>query len=251
MNTKLTERFVSLLKELPEEELLLKAKAEKQKKQWFLARQTNEVAADCFYAKSLERDDPIADWEQDKETKIIRELIWQIVVFYDALWNLIEISFKDIREQCEALNLSFPFDTDFGLFSSIVKVQENSHYAKCLEPSFKLSVGEGEKTSKLLRQKLWGGLSEEDEQKLKQLTKEWVDNFWFLITYGICLPKKKTHPAIANKLIELEQTITPLADLYLKICSESRKGRIPYKVPSVWWIDGEVKKGQRHGGKHS
>lgn len=244
------EKIPIFLASLPRERLKKLAKTEDLLEFWHQLREHNQTVGICLRARFSGGDDPIADWKKDKLGKLCHNFIWSNVDAFQALWSLIQMGTETVKEQYEKSGNRFPLDGAYDLFLQIVGTGRDNEFRSALRYQ-KVSTTQSAELWKLIRKTAWGTLNTKEIEKVKQLTKSELKNFWLEFTFGICQIKSKSDTQIANKLTDYRIQVGRLADAHHALISNSQKGRIPLKLPSHEWHDGEKRYAQRYGGTYS
>ncbi|HEY9615103.1 hypothetical protein [Allocoleopsis sp.] len=244
------EKIPIFLASLPHQRLKKLAKTEDLLEFWRQLREHNEVVGACLRARFSGGDDPIADWKKDKLGELCHNFIWSNVDAFQALWNLIQMSTGAVKKEFEKTGSDFPLNGAYDLFLQIVGTGRDNEFESALHYQ-KISTQETAELWKLIRKAAWGTLNTKEIEKVKQLTKFELKNFWLEFTFGVCKVKSKSDTQIANKLADYRREVGRLADAHHALISNSQKGRVPLKLPSYEWHNGQKKYAKRYGGTYS
>ena len=202
---------------------------------WEELREHNQVIGACLRARFSGGNDPIADWRDDKLGKLFHDFIWNNVDVFQALWNLTQMSYKAVKEEYEKIsNVTFPLNDAYDLFLQIVGTGRDNEFRSALHHQ-KVSTAESAELWKLILKASWSKLETKEAERLNQLTKFEPKNFYIEFTFHVCRMKSKTDSQIAKKLTEYRTQISSLAEAHGALISNTRKGRIPLKLPSYEW----------------
>lgn len=209
-----------------------------------------KVVAACLNARFKGFDDPIEHWTKNKDGKLLHDFIWYCVDEHEALWQLVQISFKYIKNELEFYSdLNSSFDA-FSLFLKIVATEADNEIMPAIYYQ-NVSVPKASEMWFLIRKATWSEFSSQERKDLRHLTNQVPENQWFKIVYNICRKYSKQDSLVADKLKDYRRAVSRVADTTDGIISRVQKGRASFKLPSYEWHNQERRIGNRHGGGYS
>lgn len=126
--------IISGLKEIPDKSLLDMASTDDQRKFWYDMQARMTLISWCWAAMVEMRDDPLEKAVQFKiMDQIQHDIIWSFTYKYWALWSLVQISVKFIKQQAKRSTVSFPFGSSLELFLHLVEADVEASWAECLQ----------------------------------------------------------------------------------------------------------------------
>lgn len=235
------EEIELVLKLLPSVFYLTKFKKAKQLMHWVNQQVLSRYIALCWKAIHEGRNNPLHPLLKAKKiSKHTYNTAWLVAKFYEALWELIQVSFEDIQPHLETYGFpDYPYDSAVDLFSSVVSATVNQGFAACLLPYSKVSrlavVKEYRTAAKAFKGELSLGARKLVIKKYSKST-----TYYTKLIEVIHQVKGDNDPIINVNLATFYVSVLHLGDYIAKSCSND---------PSFTWINGDMIHAQK-GGKY-
>lgn len=188
------------------------------------------------------------------------EYIWALVDVYQALFNLIQIAWEDIKAELSFLSDDCP-NSETDLLFKILGEHYDVKFKKCIN-GYTLTVTNVETAAKLTRSAVWkkqfdpnwlGEVEFSDKERLDAGLKERSKQFvWFPLILPICRESAKRDSSVKEQLRKLYQELSYFADKWAKAIHKSRHEQDPLqRFHSVRWENQILHIGCRGGGYRS
>ncbi|MDB9513193.1 hypothetical protein PN499_18525 [Kamptonema animale CS-326] len=238
------EQIAQLIASLPSDDLLQQAKTPAQIEEWYKARKTQLLLAECWRAKGLIKNYyPIEEALEKKEISQRKaKLINQQVNEYKARWELCQVAEKYVRKLHTDLQKlmgyvdhfpkpfvhpwykffyqislkQYPFQSAYDLFAETLKEDVNGSFSVCLEPYYEVPMKKWKQVAKqyteILEQSELDGfypkLRNAEEQKLKRnLVWDKVGFSWIGMVMLVCQSEAKNDSQLRKKLLAYNDSL--------------------------------------------
>jgi hypothetical protein len=237
-NRKLVKRIEKLLFELPSVELLALIETEAQAREIHRIHTNYTYVSKCWRAFHSGEDDPLEQLlAQGHINKNQYSLIWDICFFHNHIWELILLTFSEIRETAKELEIEFPFSKGVELFTEVITVHANNQCSPCLSPYKEISHSNLKKARESSRQAIKDGrLPPGKQSKLDSIVKNEYSNPWLKLAAAVWFDSTK--PVVKSRVQQLLVTCDDLTMLTGRLCRDA---------PSYAWVNGEKRLGNRKG----
>jgi len=237
-NRKLVKRIEKLLFELPSVELLALAETETQAREIHRIHTNYTYVSKCWRAMHSGEEDPIEElFLQGQISKNQHSLIWQIYFFHNYIWELISLTFSEIKETAKELEIEFPFSKGVELFTELITVHADNQCSPCLSPYKEISHSNLKKAREISRQAIKDGcLPPGKQSKLDSIVKNEYSNPWLKLAAAVWFDSTK--PVVKSRVQQLLATCDDLMTLTGRLCRDE---------PSYAWVNGEKRLGNRKG----
>jgi hypothetical protein len=238
INRKLVKQIEKLLSELPSVELLKLAENEAQAREIHRIHINYTYVSKCWRAMHSGEDDPLEQLLlQGHINKNQHYFIWELYFFHNHIWELISLTFSEIRETAKELEIEFPFSKGVELFTELITVHADNQCSPCLSPYKEISHGNLKKARELSRKAIKDGrLPRGKQSKLDSLVKNEYSNPWLKLAAAVWFDSTK--PVVKSRVQQLLTTCDELMMLTGRLCRDA---------PSYAWVNGEKRLGNRKG----
>lgn len=194
-------RLASFLKRLPDARLLQLLDTWEQLRHWKMHRGFYKNVSLCWKAIHKGEDDPIRCLAEAGEINWgTYNHVWLTVLFYERLWELLVLSFRDVSPEINRLGLFQP-KTAFLLFQWIAFDEANTHFAVCLEPYCEVSSNKLANNYRLLSKVIKEEATSSQKKKAEKLGSQNEAELLMGIILEICHKKAtRRRPALKAAL---------------------------------------------------
>jgi len=286
------EKIAQVMESLPSENLLEKCWTEEQKEEWYKRRKWNILIAKAWREEcNLIKGDCLGIALKNQEIdKLEQDGIELLIDYYNTLWEIVKIvepyidffhSFlRYIVSTADCLSVPLPkvfidlflkklrqeylFTSPYGLFSAILKENENNLFSVCLKPYQEIYLTDAQKGSKLVEKFLYQGMKDgcyyqPNDDEFQQLKKyfSWEDFYasWQNMTLMVGQLAIREKLLTKNEELLLKEKFEEFNKLAMETCrlngtaSRKRKSKTWDKRRSVAWKNG--KKAYAEGGVYN
>lgn len=234
------QKIARCLAKLPAQHLLALATTKEQTRMWLAHRCFQNWLSDCWQARYLGEDDPLAPLLEGAQIDSDNyERVWLLVGFYEQLWGLCQLAEPYVKAEFLQLGGDYPFRSAFELFARIVWEDTNSTFSVCLKPYHEVSRRKYEKAYRLASKGCTLSLNPIEEKNLHGLLNQHQP--CLLMRLVLFVSHQKASRRRLALLSKLEMFYLALG----KLCD--KEATISRKAGSFAWKNGEILKGSSDG----
>lgn len=243
---KIQKKMTNLLKRLPSESVAALAKTDDQLAYLTHCRTFNTVVADCWLKRMGFDNDPLAPLLESKQiSEATQDSVYYSVRFFQSLWGVVQIGWRFIKEE-----IGSQFKSASNFFEAILRVWHDNNFAVCLEPFWKFTVSDLNKSAKVITAYSQGTISStKDTQpniyQLRSLAAPSLQfkNHWLMLALSICYASKKKSLTLQSEIRSFERTILEFSDLAERWSARKRPSKEFSRLTSFEFQNGYQTKG--------
>jgi hypothetical protein len=177
-------------------------------------------------------------FQEGRITQLRYETINAQVDMWDLFYDLLQLSWDDMKQVNLVSTQNFPFKTEQDLFFSVLTDYYNAQFCQCLEQYYKNSPGNNEKAGKILKSAFLQNksLTPEQQQQFDNLTGKNLENFWFVYAMDFFINLAKLDSVVSEKLRDFKRVCDRLIILSVQDDTIARKR----KDPAYAWHDNQL-----------
>lgn len=218
---------------------------------WLERRAFNQLLGKSLKARLLlEPDNPA--WEALQKGHIRKfdyEKIMLLVDFYQAILNLLQVSWRYFKEPLKSFDSNKIIKNPTIYFMAMMMENVNREYKDYIL-GYQETLTQTEERAKGLRNFLWSKASKDswiNEEKLPNLpsfhraavhTETNATNFYLDLIISVCSKAAKSDKAVLNKLEDFKQVTIRMCDEQVKECQAERGKKPPHVAESLKWSEG-------------
>lgn len=225
-NEPLAKNVKQFMAMLPSDYLRSLSNRELQAAYWSALREDAQLLGECLSSRFTRRGgNPARRYLKEKKiTELRYERINDQVDMWDLFYDLLQLSWDDMKQVNSVAPQEFPFELEQELFFSVLSHEYNARFAECLQQHYKYSPATVEKAGKMIRAAFWQnkGPTPEQQQNVDRLIGR-TENFWFFYAMQFFHSLSNTDPVVARKLENFKKFVANSTDSIIKNTTKERK----------------------------